>query len=432
MNTKLKEIPGVANALQLITAGAKHYILWGLCFGVINALFGWLFEKSQLMQVLWFAIVAISFVKKVVIPTREDYKNAAYETTRPNHDLLVAPIQESVEPPRPTVSPETLAIRQLRSTDITACFADSAYRWHWANDETIDQVYAQPTALHRSAEGRKVSLNISNGRVTAAIVHEENVNIRLDNKALLYFAQQEKARKEAPIAAFLKANLPDAKWRTDGGEIILTSAAKGVENARGVLHYAEDASISFITIKTADGKMKYIRQKAAKKKVEKSAAHTPVSAQPVHSAQPAKIEASADFMRVNHSEFSSSIVATKAPEEPVDVLPTAEETLANLLRPTEAPPISDDDLKRAANLQADYDAMELCQLAMSAEQNGETNFIIRWPEGLQTKKEVEFYAEALVSRGGFRQVDINAENLTMRIHIQDTDEYTLDDYAPED
>lgn len=424
-------------ALSLLTKAVKHYFVWGICVALADAIVGWFFERTFAFKVIWFAIAVITFVKLVVTPTRNDYKELSGDT-----DTL-APAEEDHEmeelpAPDTKISQETFDLRAERSADISSCFSNSSYRWNWANRQTVDRIYIYPLEQCATLIGNLVFNK--QGRIEAVEFNHGEKAIRLENKPLLFLAQKEQLQQDAPIAQFLRANLPDAQWQRIGeDEVLLSSVSKGVENAKGIIHYDDNSTrITFITLTTEDGRKKFIRPKNANKGKTRSMTGSgkttgkgDTSTVKTNDKTGIVTEEHEDFKKVNYSETTSSIIATAEPTPPVDVQLSAEEIRANLLRPTDTPPIPDDDLRRAANLQADYDSLTLSELAMSAEAAGESSFIIKWPEGLQTKKETEFYAEALVTRAGFRRVDILAETMTMRVHLELADEYCLEDYAPD-
>lgn len=407
-----------------VVAAAIFFFIWFLAYSIADAILGWLFGDSTVWNVLWFFATVCSFIVMVVRPVYHFHND---ERTRRNAAAQDDSLQWdfSTTPDYSQVSRETQTMRQAYTADINTCLADADCTWQWANSSSLSRIYLNPKGNAANAE--EGTLHIVDGRVEYVSVGTH----RYLNTALLEAKRGERVRMETPVVEFMKNAIPDAKWTwedADAGVIYLSSSKVGVRDAVATLRFAKDGHITSVNIQMPDGSVRNVKNRAPASQQASRAATTTAQKSSSNSpkAKEKKTSANAKGAGEAHpaaekreiSKTRSTIVSCKKPEQAVDVLPTAEETTANLLKPTDVPPVAEDVLKRSAYQMADFDALEISELAMAAEERSETSFVRKWPEGLQTKMEAEFYAEAIVSRGAFQKAEINAENETIRFHLQ--------------
>lgn len=442
--SKKKALSIPSRLLTDILAFAIFFCIWSLGYGILDALVGWLFELGGgLTQVLWSIASIGTFIIFVALPVYYVHIGDEKDKKKATKPVSIQDLwREEEEPQHKAVAPEVTALRNALTADINAIIANQNCLWSWCNDSTTTGIYVYPQGGPDMGKTFAATVHIEDRRALYADIMVNGNSVRVYNEVLMEAKRVAQAAADAPIVEFLKRVIPDAKWSHVSDEddaIQLTSKKLGVKDAVCQIRRSKtDGHITSIDVPVGGG-VKNIKNRAtssvgpgsAKKTASAAATQTEqksaveTASQPQEPASPADKAVDTDkdksdnpdVEKVSDSKMSSTIISRKRPLKPVDVLPTAEETKSNLLRTWEEPPVSDDILKRAAYQLAEYDALEISELAISAEENGESSFLRPWPEGLQTKKEAEYYAEAIVSRGEFSRADIDAATSTIRFYL---------------
>ena len=256
--------------------------------------------------------------------------------------------------------------------------------------------------------------------------------------------QAETLSRREPVDQFLAEVLPDAAWQWknyDEGTIILSSEKKGVKNLLMKVHFKKDSTVSSIIGELNNKKVRIVRAPASAKKQGATAA-APARSSASSAAKKApgaeNCERHGNISRVKAADTAVPLVEDepttvapakaeaaapkkqeKAPAKPAPAPAAAAATTTPAdghLAVTDDPPISDEVAKSNAKLLADYIVGELAELAMGAAENGEDNFVYAWPEGIQSLREAEFLAAEITERGVFKDIEVNADNQTLRFY----------------
>ena len=94
----------------------------------------------------------------------------------------------------------------------------------------------------------------------------------------------------------------------------------------------------------------------------------------------------------------------------------------NILAVDDVPPISTETAKMSAENIALFISRELEELANSALENGESSFVFKWPEGIQTITEAEYLAKELMNRCDiYQQITVDGDNQTLKFELFNPD-----------
>lgn len=397
----------------------KTFLFWGVLGAICDELLGPFFCMTTFGGILWpLTWIGVLWlfcfrpfwmeIQKGKLENDPMYK-AAMEAKATEAKALQA------EAIRPKVTPETLAIRTALTGDIRSCMADSGYTWNWADVSTVRRLYLYK-GLDKSVAHPAVFTPDTDGKILHIDADIDGKAIRFTNGAYVAAKRTERAEKDAPIHAFFENTLPDTVWTWDNideGTIVFSSKAKKLDCVSGKLKWARDGHVTSISYSSKDGKVRYI---TARKPSQRAAGpSTMASMKPKTPIKPSGVE---NAVRVD--DFTSVIVAPADMVEQrveTDITPEKEMAGSGLLAPIEDPPIDDGTALRNAEQLLEFIGLEIAEAAQSAELDGETFFVYKWPEGLQTLREAEFFAGVLLKRGTYPKVECNASNLTFKIYL---------------
>lgn len=375
-------------------------ILWG---SILTGTIGRIFSGNKFTEAIWGIILFALFAYVLVIPTLEEMgikvplgkrRTSVLDDIKKEQDAI-----EAIKRNAPRPSAEVDAYRNAYLQDIYACLAETGLSWSWASMHATQTVILTDGKV--SFQG-KLSLD-TNQRVvyiSATINGEEQ---RFFNSAYLAARRVEQQIFDAPIVEFIKNTIPDAVWYWDNIEsrtIILSSKAKKIDNILCHVNKAFDGHISSLSFTTKDGVRKYITARAKRK--------TDANASPSKTTVPA----TAGTENATRTSEFTSVVKVASPtsvQETEDTKPESEDIKDFSLKTTDEPPVSDDDIRRSTKLVADYVAADINELATSAENEGRHSIVLKWPEGIQTLREAEFFAEAVCEGGNFTTANIDAK-----------------------
>lgn len=412
----------------------------------ISLLAGFFIKHFLFVRILWTAVCAWMWWICVIKPTFDLlHKPRASKQSEVIVDAHYETINETSAPQGKDASMSTQERDTVRSgyqEDVMACLADSAYSFYWAGD-SVKRIYLYKAGEDNQAYAACIKTDINN-RVVAVESEIAGKEVTFMNVTYSKAKQAETLSRREPVDQFLAEVLPDAAWQWknyDEGTIILSSERKGVKNLLMKVHFKKDSTVSSIIGELNNKKVRIVRAPASAKKQGATAA-APARSSASSAAKKApgaeNCERHGNISRVKATDTAVPLVedepATVAPAKAEAAAPKKQEKAPAKPAPapaaaaatttpadghlavTDDPPISDEVAKSNAKLLADYIVGELAELAMGAAENGEDNFVYAWPEGIQSLREAEFLAAEITERGVFKDIEVNADNQTLRFY----------------
>lgn len=320
--------------------------------------------------------------------------------------------------------------------DIDAVMHGTGYNWCWPDAVAINDIIVMDD---KNRWHGTIQMD-SNQRVYAVMAMIDGSQVRFVNKPYLYPKEKRMKEQNAPITSFFKEVLPDAVWSWTGEDLLsVTSEVRGLDNALVKVHYHKDGSVSSMI-----GENVKVRLVRSAKKAEKA---EPVVEATVEAAAAAPTETkvvtpeAAPAPAATTTEEKKSAAPSIAPEKiegaierdgktSVLTAPEREEVRGdidpindeNILAVDDVPPISTETAKMSAENIALFISRELEELANSALENGESSFVFKWPEGIQTITEAEYLAKELMNRCDiYQQITVDGDNQTLKFELFNPD-----------
>lgn len=320
--------------------------------------------------------------------------------------------------------------------DIDAVMHGTGYNWCWPDAVAINDIIVMDD---KNRWYGTIQMD-SNQRVYAVMAMIDGSQVRFVNKPYLYPKEKRMKEQNAPITSFFKEVLPDAVWSWTGEDLLsVTSEVRGLDNALVKVHYRKDGSVSSMI-----GENVKVRLVRSAKKAEKA---EPVVEATVEAAAAAPTETkvvtpeAAPVPAATTTEEKKSAAPSIAPEKiegaierdgktSVLTAPEREEVRGdidpindeNILAVDDVPPISTETAKMSAENIALFISRELEELANSALENGESSFVFKWPEGIQTITEAEYLAKELMNRCDiYQQITVDGDNQTLKFELFNPD-----------
>lgn len=319
--------------------------------------------------------------------------------------------------------------------DIDAVMHGTGYNWCWPDAVAINDIIVMDD---KNRWHGTIQMD-SNQRVYAVMAIIDGSQVRFVNKPYLYPKEKRMKEQNAPITSFFKEVLPDAVWSWAGEDLLsVTSEVRGLDNALVKVHYRKDGSVSSMI-----GENVKVRLVRSAKKAEKA---EPVVEATVEAAAAAPTETKvvtpeAAPAQATTTEEKKSAAPSIAPEKiegaierdgktSVLTAPEREEVRGdidpindeNILAVDDVPPISTETAKMSAENIALFISRELEELANSALENGESSFVFKWPEGIQTITEAEYLAKELMNRCDiYQQITVDGDNQTLKFELFNPD-----------
>lgn len=320
--------------------------------------------------------------------------------------------------------------------DIDAVMHGTGYNWCWPDAVAINDIIVMDD---KNRWHGTIQMD-SNQRVYAVMAMIDGSQVRFVNKPYLYPKEKRMKEQNAPITSFFKEVLPDAVWSWTGEDLLsVTSEARGLDNALVKVHYRKDGSVSSMIGENVKVRLVRSAKKAEKAEpvVEATAEATAAAPTETKVVTPEATPAPATTTTEEKKSATPSIAPEKiegaierdgktsvltAPErEEVrgDIDPINDE---NILAVDDVPPISTETAKMSAENIALFISRELEELANSALENGETSFVFKWPEGIQTITEAEYLAKELMNRCDiYQQITVDGDNQTLKFELFNPD-----------
>lgn len=320
--------------------------------------------------------------------------------------------------------------------DIDAVMHGTGYNWCWPDAVAINDIIVMDD---KNRWHGTIQMD-SNQRVYAVMAMIDGSQVRFVNKPYLYPKEKRMKEQNAPITSFFKEVLPDAVWSWTGEDLLsVTSEVRGLDNALVKVHYRKDGCVSSMI-----GENVKVRLVRSAKKAEKA---EPVVEATVEAAAAAPTETkvitpeAAPAPAATTTEEKKSAAPSIAPEKiegaierdgktSVLTAPEREEVRGdidpindeNILAVDDVPPISTETAKMSAENIALFISRELEELANSALENGESSFVFKWPEGIQTITEAEYLAKELMNRCDiYQQITVDGDNQTLKFELFNPD-----------
>lgn len=320
--------------------------------------------------------------------------------------------------------------------DIDAVMHGTGYNWCWPDAVAINDIIVMDD---KNRWHGTIQMD-SNQRVYAVMAMIDGSQVRFVNKPYLYPKEKRMKEQNAPITSFFKEVLPDAVWSWTGEDMLsVTSEVRGLDNALVKVHYRKDGSVSSMIGENVKVRLVRSAKKAEKAEpvVEATAEATAAAPTETKVVTPEATPAPATTTTEEKKSTTPSIAPEKiegaierdgktsvltAPErEEVrgDIDPINDE---NILAVDDVPPISTETAKMSAENIALFISRELEELANSALENGETSFVFKWPEGIQTITEAEYLAKELMNRCDiYQQITVDGDNQTLKFELFNPD-----------
>ena len=320
--------------------------------------------------------------------------------------------------------------------DIDAVMHGTGYNWCWPDAVAINDIIVMDD---KNRWHGTIQMD-SNQRVYAVMAMIDGSQVRFVNKPYLYPKEKRMKEQNAPITSFFKEVLPDAVWSWTGVDLLsVTSEVRGLDNALVKVHYRKDGSVSSMIGENVKVRLVRSAKKAEKaepvveatveaaaaaptetKVVTPDAAPAPAAAtteekkSAAPSIAPEKIEGA-----IERDGKTSVLTAPEREEVRGDIDPINDE---NILAVDDVPPISTETAKMSAENIALFISRELEELANSALENGESSFVFKWPEGIQTITEAEYLAKELMNRCDiYQQITVDGDNQTLKFELFNPD-----------
>lgn len=320
--------------------------------------------------------------------------------------------------------------------DIDAVMHGTGYNWCWPDAVAINDIIVMDD---KNRWHGTIQMD-SNQRVYAVMAMIDGSQVRFVNKPYLYPKEKRMKEQNAPITSFFKEVLPDAVWSWTGEDLLsVTSEVRGLDNALVKVHYRKDGSVSSMIGENV--KVRLVRSAKRAEKAEpvveatvEAAAAAPTETKVVTpeaapapaatttgekksaapSIAPEKIEGA-----IERDGKTSVLTAPEREEVRGDIDPINDE---NILAVDDVPPISTETAKMSAENIALFISRELEELANSALENGESSFVFKWPEGIQTITEAEYLAKELMNRCDiYQQITVDGDNQTLKFELFNPD-----------
>lgn len=320
--------------------------------------------------------------------------------------------------------------------DIDAVMHGTGYNWCWPDAVAVNDIIVMDD---KNRWHGTIQMD-SNQRVYAVMAMIDGSQVRFVNKPYLYPKEKRMKEQNAPITSFFKEVLPDAVWSWTGEDLLsVTSEVRGLDNALVKVHYRKDGSVSSMIGENVKVRLVRSAKKAEKAEpvVEATAEATAAAPTETKVVTPEATPAPATTTTEEKKSATPSIAPEKiegaierdgktsvltAPErEEVrgDIDPINDE---NILAVDDVPPISTETAKMSAENIALFISRELEELANSALENGETSFVFKWPEGIQTITEAEYLAKELMNRCDiYQQITVDGDNQTLKFELFNPD-----------
>lgn len=320
--------------------------------------------------------------------------------------------------------------------DIDAVMHGTGYNWCWPDAVAINDIIVMDD---KNRWHGTIQMD-SNQRVYAVMAMIDGSQVRFVNKPYLYPKEKRMKEQNAPITSFFKEVLPDAVWSWTGEDLLsVTSEVRGLDNALVKVHYRKDGSVSSMIGENV--KVRLVRSAKKAEKTEqvaeamvKAAAAAPTETKVVTpDAAPAPAAATTEEKKsaapsiapekiegaIERDGKTSVLTAPEREEVRGDIDPINDE---NILAVDDVPPISTETAKMSAENIALFISRELEELANSALENGESSFVFKWPEGIQTITEAEYLAKELMNRCDiYQQITVDGDNQTLKFELFNPD-----------
>lgn len=319
--------------------------------------------------------------------------------------------------------------------DIDAVMHGTGYNWCWPDAVAINDIIVMDD---KNRWHGTIQMD-SNQRVYAVMAMIDGSQVRFVNKPYLYPKEKRMKEQNAPITSFFKEVLPDAVWSWTGEDLLsVTSEVRGLDNALVKVHYRKDGSVSSMIGENVKVRLVRSAKKAEKAEPVVEATAEATAAAPTEtkvvtpeatpapattteekksatpSIAPEKIEGA-----IERDGKTSVLTAPEREEVRGDIDPINDE---NILAVDDVPPISTETAKMSAENIALFISRELEELANSALENGETSFVFKWPEGIQTITEAEYLAKELMNRCDiYQQIIVDGDNQTLKFELFNPD-----------
>lgn len=402
-------------------------------YSISDALLGWVFQSWMPLKAIWAATWFGIACFTVFVPAAKLWKPSPADEAEES-DIPARPVTILEEP---AVNAAVADIRAIRTPDIEACLADSGCVWYWANTSTIDRIYVHPA--DDVSKATEATLVLQGNRIpyidlSASV---DGMPSRFTNKVFVESVRAARAEKDAPISDFLATCVPDAEWTwkdVENGLICISSKAAGLKTVTGKLLAAKGDG-HFYAVELFNHTRKRLvpkkshaasvparEKKAAPASVAVSAADVAESAsshvatapaEPTEPAPIAKVDIPGTAVTANEGGHSACVSrGADYKETPIETNISPEEEIGDegLLRPTEDPGLTPEQLTNHARLTWADNADTYTEYAMSAIENGEMSFVAKWPEGIQTLSEATALAQYIVKDGAYPKVDVIAND----------------------
>ena len=379
-------------------------------------------------------------------------------------------------------TPEVAAIRQKRTQDIHACLDGTGMLWQWATAGTVNRLYLYtPEMMQKGLPYYSATFEPNQeGRIIAISAKIDDKPVTFVNEVYRQYKEMENQKRNQPVQDFMAAVMPSATWHWEDIKkhlIMLTDITAGYKDVIAQVAYAQNGAVSFLSLHDAAGTIIKCTDKVGtpvSTAASSKAAPSPAAAQEEkgetvkldtsaseidvvpeekkeeeqvvvetvaggeglnpsagNQAQPAQEPSTSDDEEKKEPASAPVVAPKQKKDRKVEIIDDPDSELSDEerkgleqyvanggLRPTDEPGLSDEDMMRASKNTYEFLAADINSYAVSAMENGEDNFTIRWPDGIQTTKEAYFFAKYIVEQvDGFEHAKVRHSNMTITIFL---------------
>lgn len=393
-------------------------LMWFGMIGLCTALMLGAVTRNSAIGLLWFLIAVGSYVALVVRSYLKDLKDevrAKFEAAAAAEEAAERKEQEEQKRKADAQSAEAAQIRTALTPDIRSCLADTQYSgWFWANRSTTERLYLQDGNCKVEA---RICLT-TDMRVLCLEVQDGPDTVRLENKPYLLMKQAERAETSIPVDQFLDNALPGAIW-TWGSvaelTIWVTSQKFGTTPCKAQLHPNKMGGYSSMRVTLPDGTVKQVNRRGGKPTMSPTAKSAP---SPLQAEKPMRLPPPAG---ANRRDLGTTVLVGEKAEliaQKPDTAPNAAAPEGTLLRPTDEPDLSVEQIQQSVEQIRRALSDEYAERAEAAAAEGRNSFVANWPEGVQTKIEAEYLVKAFIDSKVYCKGAVDAKQQTVELFFE--------------
>lgn len=434
---------------------AKRGLVWFLMFWLIQKTAGTAILKSgssagTAILCLWYVG---SFITMFLIPLVRLYRvNDGEETATPaanefQRSLRTVADAEAAHRDFPRTTREIFDIREKYAEDLNAIFADTPYGWSWCGPTTIcTLMVTEFSTSGNQFYGATFTANVD-GRIECVRVSVQGRDLVLYNKPYFQKRQMDQATKDAPISVFLLETVGNAAWEWIDRRTNTISVLSGTIRTLATVVWKDDGSVDRIELSDGVSVADFFKPaKAAEKQRDYDDVESVEGGPPAETAAIQPIDVDTEKRQREDPEAVMAAIMANDDQSAEDAHTCAEtETKTafgsvNLTAPNQElseeeqacmrqylneggqpdtvdPDVDDSVLENSVKLIYEAEAVDIANAAMYALSSGESEFCMRWPEGVQSEKEALMFAKYTAEHAGFLKAEVRKKYHTVKFFL---------------